>query len=150
MDKIWQRTFGTRKKEASYYNRPGAYLLSERDGKLALVRTHKGHFLIGGGKLPEEELEDCLQRECREEIGCPVRVKRFLGTAEAYMYYDKFGDFHPIQYYYEGEILPRAYTPIETDHTFEWVPLKQAAGCMFLELQAWVVEQYVQRLSKLI
>lgn len=145
MDKRWKKTFGIRRDDTTYYDRPGAYLLMVKDGKLALVRTHKGYFLIGGGKLPGESLEDCLQRECREEIGCPVKIKRFLGTAEAYMYYEKFGDFHPIQSYYEGEILPQTQSPVEKDHVFEWIPLSRAAESMYLELQAWVVEEYVRQ-----
>jgi 8-oxo-dGTP diphosphatase len=43
------KTFGHRIPHVEYYDREGAYLIAIQNGKVATLKTPKGHFLIGGG-----------------------------------------------------------------------------------------------------
>lgn len=56
------------------------------DGKLLAIkmRDRRGVFYIlpGGGQNPGETLEDAVRRECREEVGLEVSVKRLLYIRE--------------------------------------------------------------------
>lgn len=59
-----------------------------KDGKVLITQRPKGSHLEGfwefpGGKREEgETLEECLQRELREELGIMVRPERFLVSVE--------------------------------------------------------------------
>jgi mutator protein MutT len=59
-----------------------------RDGKVLITRRPKGSHLEGfwefpgGKKEPGETMEECLQRELREELGITVRTVRFLLRVE--------------------------------------------------------------------
>lgn len=68
------KVFGTKENE-KYYDRLGAYLIPIKDNKVGVVKTHKGYFLLGGGMEDNETDEQCIKRECMEEIGCNVDVK---------------------------------------------------------------------------
>jgi len=140
-----ERTFGTRLKAVSYYDRKGTYLVAVKDGKLAVVRTAKGYFLIGGGQFPGESHEECVRRECLEETGCSIKLGSYLGSADAYGYYEKYGYFHPIQHYYTGELADKIQEPVEEDHTLEWIPCEIAEKCLYLKLQAWAVRHYLEK-----
>lgn len=70
---IEHKVFGI-KKNVNYMDREGAYLLPAKDGKVGVVKTSKGYFLLGGGLDSGENHEECLKRECLEEIGYTVSV----------------------------------------------------------------------------
>ena len=42
------KIFG-QKEGAEYFDRQGAYIIPINDGKVAVVETPKGYFLLGGG-----------------------------------------------------------------------------------------------------
>ena len=50
-------------------------------GKLLLLRRHSGKWDLPGGKLAaDEDIEDCLIRECREEVGFAPRPERLVAV----------------------------------------------------------------------
>lgn len=135
------RIFGNKENEI-YHNRKGAYLIAVKDGKVALVKTKKGYFLLGGKIEFSESDEECIIRECLEETGFSVKVGEFVCSAEMFAKHEKIGYFHPIQHYYCGEFIRKIQNPTEAEHTFEWVDYDLAKGNLFVEMQNWALEVY--------
>lgn len=54
----------------------------DKEGKVALLFVSKKgyHKLPGGGVEKGESLEETLKRECREEIGCEIKITGEIGT----------------------------------------------------------------------
>ena len=134
------KIFGSRKNE-KYTDRVGAYLIPVKDGKVAVVKTNMGYFLLGGGLNDGESDTQCIERECLEEIGYRVSVKMQICSAEAYCTHYKLGYFHPVQRYYMGELIEKTQAPSEADHELVWVKAEHIIGNMFAEMQSWAIEQ---------
>lgn len=133
------RVFGI-KEDEPYVDRKGAYLIAIQGNKVAVVRTEKGYFLLGGRIEQGECDEDCIIRECLEETGYSVTINEFLCSAETYTKHPNIGFFHPIQNYYYGEIMEQIQNPKETDHFFEWVDYNVVKDNMFVEMQNWALK----------
>ena len=56
---IEHKVFGI-KKNVNYMDREGAYLLPAKDGKVGVVKTSKGYFLLGGDCGKEVKFEKTL------------------------------------------------------------------------------------------
>ena len=132
------RVFGT-KENVEYTDRKGAYLIPVRGEKVAVMRTPKGYFLLGGGIEEGESDIGCISRECVEEAGCPAVVKDKLCSAETYFCHEETGYFHPVQTYYTGLLLPPVSVPAEKDHELLWVEYSEIKGKMFWEMQDWAL-----------
>lgn len=146
MDIITDKTFGTPTKGADYYHRIGAYLVIVHDDKLATIRIAKGYILPGGGIEGDETHEECLLRECIEEIGYDVRVDELIASADAWDTHPRVGPFHPIQFYYSGELLDPLFEDGGTDGTrLEWIPLDRIDELLFVPMQRWAVRQHLGR-----
>ncbi len=134
------KIFGT-KENVKYIDREGAYLIPIRDNQIGVIQTSKGYFFLGGGLENGESHVACIERECMEEAGCAVSVKDKVCSAETYGKHPAIGYFHPIQTYYVGEVLSKASTPTEEDHSFLWIEYDKLKGKMFVEMQNWALEQ---------
>lgn len=132
------------KENEKYIDRIGAYLIPIKDNKIAVIKTPKGYFLLGGGLDNNESDIDCIKRECLEEIGYNVKNIKQICSAEAYCINSKIGYFHPIQRYYLGEIIEKIQEPIELDHKLMWVNYKDLIGNMFSDMQSWAIQQAVE------
>lgn len=112
------------------------------DGKLLVTvnRDHLGEFLLlpGGGQEFGETMEQAVQRECREEIGCDVVVGDLLGIREYIAAHHEFADLEPhvhqVEVMFACELAPgQEPRPGELlDETIEfaqtgvaWVPLAE-------------------------
>jgi len=73
--------FGSPKPDSQCSERRAAYVVITRDGKVALIKSGRKHFLPGGGSLPGETPEATIVREVREELARPVRLLYRLGEA---------------------------------------------------------------------
>ena len=128
------------KENADYYERPGAYFLPVKDGKIG-VAGKKGSklFFIGGGREKGETDEQNLTREVLEEIGYGIKIGSCFATAEQYKPdQTDIGCFHPYQYYYTGELTEKIAEPIEKDHFLVWVePEKSQADRFALKMHQW-------------
>lgn len=140
------KTFGTPIKGADYYHRIGAYLVVIHDNMLATIKIAKGHLLPGGGVEGNESHEECILREALEEIGYDVRVDELIASADAWDTHPKAPYFHPIQYYYSGELLDPLFEDGGTDGTrLEWIPISKIDELLFVPMQRFAVRQYLGR-----
>lgn len=139
------KTVGEPVPGAVYSHREGAYLLAMEDGLLAVAETPKGWFLPGGGLEPGESHKACIRRECREELGREARVEEYLGCAQAWLTHPQIPYFHPVQYYYTGQLGPALGEPTEPDHTLRLTPAEQAVQKLYLEAQRWAVERLLEK-----
>lgn len=136
------KVFGI-KQEVNYTDRIGIYLVPVKDGKIGVVSTPKGYFLLGGGLGSGESQEECIKRECLEEIGYIVSVGNKVCSAEMYCEHPTIGYFHPIQTYYVGELLELVNVPVEDDHEFMWMEYNELVDNMYLEMQSWALKQCI-------
>ncbi|MBE5888892.1 MAG: NUDIX domain-containing protein [Lachnospiraceae bacterium] len=142
---IEHKVFGT-KKNVNYMDREGVYLVPAKDGKVGVVKTSKGYFLLGGGLDSGESHEECIKRECLEETGYAVSVGKKVCSAETYYEHPTIGYFHPMQTYYVGELLDQVSVPVEEDHEFVWMDYNELVDNMYLEMQSWALEQCMKKL----
>lgn len=133
------KVFGT-KKNNTYIDREGAYLIPVSDNKIGVICTSKGYFFVGGGIESGESHISCIERECSEEAGYTVSVKEKVCSAETYCFHNEIGFFHPIQTYYIGEMISKVSVPTEKDHEFLWLDYSDIKGKMFWEMQNWALE----------
>ena len=71
-----------------YHNREAAYVVVIADDKIAVVKTSSGKLFLLGGKIESgESLEDCVMRECLEEMGAKVILKEYFAIGERYFYH---------------------------------------------------------------
>ncbi|ABX43491.1 NUDIX domain-containing protein [Lachnoclostridium phytofermentans] len=128
-----------------YTDRKGAYLIPIKESKIGVVKTSKGYFLLGGGIEQGESDEMCIIRECMEEIGYEVVIKKRVCSAETYSnHYSSHPTikyFHPIQTYYSGTLLEQKQLPIEKDHCLEWVDYEDLKGNLFVKMQNWALDE---------
>ena len=141
------KTFGVKEENVQYRDRQGAYLIAVKDGCLAAARTPKGYYLLGGGIDSGESHEQCVKRECMEEIGCSVELDGFFCSAETYCFHSELGYFHPVQFYYIGRIGERIAEPLETDHSLEWVPQREIEWKLNIEQQVWAAKKFFECLE---
>jgi 8-oxo-dGTP diphosphatase len=74
--------FGERVPGRSYTVRRAAYaVIFGDDGRVATVKTRRGHFLPGGGIERGESDESGLVREVREECAREIALARCVGEA---------------------------------------------------------------------
>lgn len=145
--KIKYKQFGV-KKTANYFDRLGAYIVPIKDGKIAVVSLPRGLFLLGGGVEEGETEEQCIVRECFEEIGYSIKLGTKFGWSETYTVHSKLGYFHPIQHYYYAELVEKTCEPTEENHTLCWIPFDEVRGKMFSEMQNWAVNQAITGASR--
>ena len=135
------KVFGI-KENANYIDRAGAYLIPFKDGKVGVVKTAKGYFLLGGGLDGGENHVECIRRECLEEIGYTASVGNKICSAEMYCEHPAIRYFHPIQTYYFGELLEQVNVAVEDDHEFVWMDYDDVVDNMYLEMQSWALKQW--------
>ena len=141
---IEHKVFGI-KKNVNYKDRAGVYLVPAKDGKVGVVKTSKGYFLLGGGLDSGESHEECIKRECLEETGYAVSVGKKVCSAETYYEHPTIGYFHPMQTYYVGELLDQVSVPVEEDHEFVWMDYNELVDNMYLEMQSWALAQCIKK-----
>ena len=129
------------KKNITYTDREGAYLIPIRNNQIGVIQNPKGYFFLGGGLEKNESHEMCIKRECLKEAGRIVGIEKKICSAEAYIEHEVIGHFHPMQTYYVGQLLEKVQMPIEKEHMLVWIAYEQLKGDMYLEMQNWALEK---------
>lgn len=70
------------KNSAAYTLTGGCRAIIERDGHILFsFLSKRKQYLLPGGKLdPGETFEECVRRECREEVGMTIQPEKWLGS----------------------------------------------------------------------
>lgn len=107
------------------------------DELLVQLKTRPGQAryltLPGGKQDPGETLQDCVMRECLEEIGAEVSVGPLLHVAEVFKPKTE-GTRHQLEFLFSCA-LPDDYTPVVGPHPDPsqidtvWTSPKTQAGC---------------------
>lgn len=73
--------------------------------ELAVVKTSSGKMFLPGGKIEDgESTEDCVVRECLEEMGAKVTVKQYFALGERYFYHEASGRYsHVIGHFFYSD-----------------------------------------------
>jgi 8-oxo-dGTP diphosphatase len=142
--------FGEPEPGRTYRDRPAAFGIVERDGRIALVEVKKpGHAawldLPGGALDPGEDEAQAVVREFGEETGLTVRAgevyahadQRFINTdGEAF---NNRAGFLVLILLGEDPGLK-----IEDDHELVWLPAADALVRLRHEAHAWAVAAWLR------
>lgn len=125
--------------------RPSAYgLITDGTGRLAVVRTPKGLFLLGGAVERGESARDAIVRECREEVGLAVhlgdwsvRAVEILYATIEKAYFEKHNAF--IEGFAHGPPVGAG----EPDHELNWLIVDQAVEELLHPSHRWAAAQWL-------
>jgi len=138
---------GNKIEDIKYRERIGAYaLITNSDNKIALVKRDNNYFLPGGGVEKDETYEECLKRECSEEIGYNLEIAQYIGKLPNFTKYVKRNEYLKlIGHFYIGKLLDNNNLKIEVDHELVWVPIKESPEIMQEEFQAHAIREYIKQ-----
>jgi len=120
-----------------YIPRPGAYgLIKNENGLIAVIFTGKRYFLPGGGLEPNENLKQCLERECHEEIGAVISNIKKFAEINCYFYSTTRNfDMESIGHFFTCEINAFTQEKTEPDHELTWLKPEEAIEKLYLSNQ---------------
>lgn len=134
-------SFGVKLEGAEYRDRPAVYavIMNERF-EVAVVRSRGMLFLPGGGIEEGEAREECLRRECAEELGYDIELGSYIGCLIQYLVSHVSGEPLKITgYFYRATLDGPNGGKTEPDHELDWLPWEQAASGMYTEIAAWAI-----------
>ena len=132
-------------------DRPAAFGLALRDGRLALVKVtypDKPPFLdLPGGAIdPGERPEEALIREFGEETGLVVQAGALIALASQY-FLTKGGEaVNNRCRFFEAEIVGAdPMLKVEQDHELVWIEPVEALASLRHEAHAWAVAAWLRK-----
>ncbi len=127
--------------------RPSAYaVVGGDDGLLAIVRTTKGWFLLGGGIEPGETPARAVVREGREECGVALEPGALLGHANEIVHSgDEDTWFEKRSTFLSATVVATGLACDEEDHSLVWLAPAAAVGALVHESHRWAVERWLER-----
>ena len=143
--------FGAARSGLSYRDRPSAYGVGLRDGRMAVVCvTLEGlepfFCLPGGGIDPGEGEVEALVREFAEETGLVVRPTGLITRADQFMLIGRGPPFNSRGAVYEVDILDeRPELKVEHNHQTVWVDPRAAVVALRHDSHAWAVTAWLRR-----
>lgn len=138
------RQFGAREPGGDYADRPCAFGVVERGGRIALVHVVKPeqafHDLPGGALDPGETEAQALVREFGEETALVVRPGEVFTRAEQYMVKEEGQRVNNLCAFFTAEAAGEdGALKIEDDHTLVWVEPAAALTLLRHDAHAWAV-----------
>ena len=144
-----RQAFGVAEPGVDYRDRPCAFGIAERDGRIACVRVERGersYFDLPGGAIDAGESEaEALAREFLEETGLTVRgVKRIGQTSQRF----RRSTGEPVRNLSGVWVAAvEGHDPaakIEDDHELVWLDPVQAVSELRHEAHAWAVALWLR------
>jgi 8-oxo-dGTP diphosphatase len=135
-------------------DRPAAFAIIERDGKVAVVRVT---FASGGGRLdlpgggldPGETSVDAAVRECGEEAGLRIVVSEPLTYADHYFVNMEGETNNTRGTFFAASLLGEAAElKTEDDHALEWMTPGDALIALDRESHVWALVVWLRRLRE--
>ena len=140
--------FGEPEPGRDYPDRPAAFVVVERDGKIALARVT---FAKGGGRLdlpgggidPGETPAQAAARECGEEVGLKVAVGELFTRAD-HFFANENGETVNTRgvFFIARRVAEAPELKIEDDHALEWMTPHEALVKLDRESHAWAVAAF--------
>jgi 8-oxo-dGTP diphosphatase len=131
-------------------DRPAAFGIAERGGRIAAVRVEKpGHapwFDLPGGAIdPGEGPEQAVVREFGEETGLKVAVAAAYARADQFFVNTSGEAYNNRATFFELEILGEdAGLKVEDDHALVWLRPHEAVEILRHEAHAWAVAAWLR------
>lgn len=134
-------------KDRQYFKRPGAYgVIINNHGLIACVKTKTGYFLPGGGIEENESPEDCLMRECLEELGAEISKLDIFACGSCYFYSTTLNkDMESEGYFFTCQIDNFLDVKVEDDHELIWLNKEDATKLLYLDNQKEAVRVLFSR-----
>lgn len=144
--------FGDKIEGIEYRDRLGVYALILNDDKLMAVINRRGsYFLPGGGVEGTESHEECLKRECVEELGYNIKVMEYIGKASSHEFAFKTKEYiRLIGDFYTAELIDDNCTKIEEDHKLIWVDPRDVVDKMQVKCQSWAIEKFKDQIKSVL
>jgi len=144
--------FGAPEPGRAYPDRPAAFAVVAREGKIACVRVawRRGGpklDLPGGGLDPGETAAQAAVRECGEEAGLKVAVDgEPFACADHYFVNDEGGRNNTRGQFFVARLEGEApELKIEDDHSLVWLDPLEALRTLDRDSHAWAVAAWLRR-----
>ena len=143
--------FGRAEPGLAYAERPAAFGLALRDGRLACVRVERSDMaayldLPGGAIDPGEDAREALRREFLEETGLKVRAVEEIARADQRFRKSDGAPVNNRAAFFTAEIEGEApEAKVEDDHTLVWLDPVEALRSLRHEAHAWAVAAWLRR-----
>ena len=145
--------FGQAEGAREYRDRPAAFGIAVKDGKIALVRVEKPGYppwldLPGGAIDPGEDEAQALVREFGEETGLAVQAGARFAEGDQYFVntdgeaFNNRAGFWTLRDFAEAPQLK-----IEDDHTLVWFEPHEALRRLRHDAHAWAVAVWLRRVD---
>ena len=124
-------------KNRQYVRRPGAYgIIRNDDNQIAVAKVDTRYFLPGGGVEGGESLEECLKRECLEEIGAEISVLDNFARGNCYFYSTtRNAHMESLGHFFTCQIDKILDIESEESHELVWLDMDQAVKLLYLDNQ---------------
>jgi 8-oxo-dGTP diphosphatase len=142
--------FGNQEPGKAYPDRPAAFVIVERAGKVAVVRvTLAGGAnrldLPGGGLDPGESEKDAANRECGEEAGLKVSAETEITRADHFFTGEDGVTVNTRGVFFAARLIAEApELKIEDDHALEWMTPYEALAGLDRESHLWALAAWLR------
>lgn len=145
--------FGTPEPAVVYRDRPAAFAVVDRDGRIATVRVTKdgtSWFDLPGGAIdPGEDEKQAVVREFGEETALVVKAGAVITRADQFMRKTDGDPVNNRSTIFRAEVTGKdAALKIEEDHELVWLAPEQALTRLRHDSHAWAVLAWMRALDR--
>jgi 8-oxo-dGTP pyrophosphatase MutT (NUDIX family) len=137
--------FGERPIDRVTIIRPSAYgLITDTDGRLAIVHAPSGVCLPGGGSNESERPDETVRREVREECGLIVQLGVWRRAAIEHVFSSaELTQFEKRCIFCDGRAIGLSDNQSEADHTLEWASAADAVERVTSASHRWAIAEWL-------